>query len=353
MKNKMKNLILLWSLLIASFLLTGCSKKTISIGEMNIDFTNIQITDGTTGNHVALDQEQSQEFYMGIKDTKFVQGEAAKELIGWSYSIVFLKDEEVSQELHVNADDTMIYDGYIYKAKNPVFNLSYLDSIFHFTFEATVIGTDHGLLITPDQDSAEAKSSDKISVAIAETTVINDMEGNEISQEQLKVGDRIKITYNGTIAESYPAQITAFGIELIQENHLISGYISLIDTIYSMDSGLNNDISLIVIDTTKWVDITEDDKKIVLTTISEMYGKEVFDETYDGLVEAGLIDEEELTFIEGILIEITEMNNDKEKQTITCALKKWRSGIGAIGADAVAEFDGSEWTVETDNMWIS
>ncbi len=320
---------------------------------MGIEFTNIQITDGTTGNHVALDQEQSQDFYNGIKDAKFVQGESAKELTGWSYSIKFLKDEKVNKELQVNADDTMVYDGYIYKAKSPVFNLSYLDSIFHFTFEATVIGTSQGLLITPDKDSNEAKSSDKIMVTMAESAVIKGMDGKEINEEQLKVGDKIKITYGGEIAESYPAQITANGIEVLQENNLLSGYIALVDTIYSMDTGLNNDISMMVIDTTKWVDITEEDKKIVLTAISEMYSTSVIDDTYEGLVEEGLINEEELTFVEGILIEITDMKYDKDKQTITCALKKWRSGLGAIGADAIAEYDGSEWIVETDNTWIS
>jgi hypothetical protein len=84
-------------------------------------------------------------------------------------------------------------------------------------FTADVIEVEDGLLITPDKDSAEALSSDKIRVAAGEAEIIDD-KGNTIKIDDLKPGDRIRISYDGLIAESYPAQITADKIELTERN---------------------------------------------------------------------------------------------------------------------------------------
>lgn len=56
--------------------------------------------------------------------------------------------------------------------------------------------SDNSILVEPDAESNEAKSADKISVAL------NDIELNA------KVGDRVAVMYEGGIAESYPAQIS-------------------------------------------------------------------------------------------------------------------------------------------------
>lgn len=89
-------------------------------------------------------------------------------------------------------------------------------------FEAIITNTKEGLLISPDKDSVEYSSSDKILLAIKEAEII-DHEGNEIDMDILKAGDRIRVFYNGLIAESYPAQITADKIVLIGSNHIIDG----------------------------------------------------------------------------------------------------------------------------------
>ena len=67
------------------------------------------------------------------------------------------------------------------------------------SFTATVLETEPKLLVSPDAGTIESKSSDKIYVS---TSLISN---NPIPK--LKVGQKIKIVYNGEIAESYPAQI--------------------------------------------------------------------------------------------------------------------------------------------------
>lgn len=73
-------------------------------------------------------------------------------------------------------------------------------------FEADVIEADDRLLVSPDKDSAEFSTSDKIVVGLSKAENIPDL---------IKPGDRIRIFYDGVIAESYPAQISAYMIELI------------------------------------------------------------------------------------------------------------------------------------------
>ena len=71
----------------------------------------------------------------------------------------------------------------------------------------TIIGVyNNSILVEPEEGSNERRSSDKISMNITRpTNGINDF---------YVVGNKVKITYNGMIMESYPAQIIATKIEL-------------------------------------------------------------------------------------------------------------------------------------------
>ena len=77
-----------------------------------------------------------------------------------------------------------------------------------YEFVATIIGAyDSSILVEPEEGANERKSSDKISMIIKRPTDgINDF---------YVVGNKVKITYNGVIMESYPAQIVATKVELI------------------------------------------------------------------------------------------------------------------------------------------
>lgn len=220
-------------------------------------------------------------------------------------------------------------------------------------FEAEVIEAGDHLLVTPDKDSSEYKSSDKISVGLTDA-VITDKNGKKITLADLKAGDRIKITYNGVIAESYPAQISASEIEVTGHNVLIDGYLALIDDIYQEDSGLNGDITTIGLDTTGWVELTDIEKEIIFAEMKNTYGFEIAEGTSDELAEQGLIDKENLSFPKGILITISDMKYDKDKEEITCSIAKWRSGDGAVGSDNVtATYKDEKWTIKKDGRWIS
>jgi len=83
-------------------------------------------------------------------------------------------------------------------------------------FRATVLENNVSLLVEPEQGSDELRSSDKIAVH-ANDAGIYDANGKRIELSDIAVGQTVEITYGGLIAESYPAQITADKIKIIDE----------------------------------------------------------------------------------------------------------------------------------------
>jgi hypothetical protein len=220
-------------------------------------------------------------------------------------------------------------------------------------FNAEVIETGASLLIAPEVESNEYRSSDKISVSLNDAKIVN-ADGQEIAKEDLNVGDIITVTYNGIILESYPAQITASNIKVVDHNILMEGYLAIIDDLYLEDEGLNSDIKMIALDTTEWIGLTDIEKEIIFSKVKDKYGYEVVEGTFEDLSEEGIIDNENLLFKDGILITLSDMKYDQKKSKITCATKKWRSGLGAVGAnEVIASYDGKEWNIKKDGMWIS
>ena len=69
---------------------------------------------------------------------------------------------------------------------------------------------DKGILVSVNEDEDEFKSSDKINVSL-------DVKLKD-SMTNFEVGDKVRVFYDGTILESYPAQIhTVYAVLLIGE----------------------------------------------------------------------------------------------------------------------------------------
>lgn len=82
------------------------------------------------------------------------------------------------------------------------------DNTDKVTFNASVIennGT--SLLVSPLEGSSELNSSDKIVVRVP----VDNANLKDLSE--FNVGSIVKITYDGMIMESYPAQINAYNVE--------------------------------------------------------------------------------------------------------------------------------------------
>jgi hypothetical protein len=82
-------------------------------------------------------------------------------------------------------------------------------------FTATVLENSGSLLIAPLKDSNESRSSDKIVVHANDAAIYNH-DGENIALSSIIAGQSLQITYDGSIAESYPAQIWASRIQVIK-----------------------------------------------------------------------------------------------------------------------------------------
>lgn len=77
------------------------------------------------------------------------------------------------------------------------------------TFSANILEILEGsLLVQPVEGSWILQSSDQISVSLADAA-LQDQEGSEITTEDMYLGGLVTVTFDGEIAESYPAQVTA------------------------------------------------------------------------------------------------------------------------------------------------
>ena len=77
-----------------------------------------------------------------------------------------------------------------------------------YEFIGTIIDVyNNSIIVEPEEGSNERKSSDKISMVIKRPT--------DSTNDFYVVGNKVKITYNGVIMESYPAQIIATKVELV------------------------------------------------------------------------------------------------------------------------------------------
>ncbi len=220
------------------------------------------------------------------------------------------------------------------------------------TFQALVHTSEANLLVSPDKDSEEYKSSDQISVGIRDASIYN-KDGEKTELKEIQTGDIIEIAYNGIIMESYPAQITADRID-VKDTRLMDGYQALIEDIYSEDEGLNSNIEMVVIDTATLEELSGLEKEKLLGNLKDTFGLEVREGTYDQLVEEGLIDDKVLYFEKGILIKITEPSHNDKITEITCGISKWKGGLGAVGSDQVtASLKKNGWIIEKKGVWIS
>lgn len=83
--------------------------------------------------------------------------------------------------------------------------------------EATVIEVagQEQLLVEPVEGSPELGSADRI-VAHTHNALVLDAAGEETAIEEYEVGSLVHITYDGDIAESYPAQIWAEKVQVVE-----------------------------------------------------------------------------------------------------------------------------------------
>lgn len=92
-------------------------------------------------------------------------------------------------------------------------NAEVIDVRYIFAFKAAILEVrDSSLLVEPCEGEWERNSSDQIVVGMSALEIAEEVKA------EFEVGKTVLVQYNGTIEESYPAQLSAeYGVRLLEE----------------------------------------------------------------------------------------------------------------------------------------
>lgn len=132
--------------------------------------------------------------------------------------------------------------------------------------------------------------------------------------------------------------------------NMAEAYTTVIDKLYTEDSGLNGDIKYLAIDTSLMTNLADETKAELLKQLGS-YGFIVLDMSFEELQKQGYI--KDLYFKEGILFRIED--EPIKNNSITMKASKWRSGLGAIGHNNLTiNFKDGKWEItELGVSWES
>ena len=154
-------------------------------------------------------------------------------------------------------------------------------------------------------------------------------DGTSAASSNLLNGMVLSFGYD-TVLEMYPSIIQGAGpIQIVdQKDDIISMYLKTVKDLYEQDTGLNSDISMISLDVTGVKNLSAGDKEALRYLVANEFALDATLNTYDELVDLGLIKKNELFFKTGLLYTIsdTDISND----SFTFDISKWRGGDGAI-----------------------
>lgn len=105
-----------------------------------------------------------------------------------------------NKQATISAEDLEIINQMIPSKKNNQ------QSEVEYSFYGKVVETTaDSIIVEPNEEEEERKSADKILIGLGENT-----------DEQYRMGTNVKVTYNGMIMESYPAQVEVIKIEVVE-----------------------------------------------------------------------------------------------------------------------------------------
>lgn len=183
---------------------------------------------------------------------------------------------------------------------------------------------------------------------------VADKDGNPRDTDSLKPGMLVDVAYDGTIQESYPMGLGGVSrIILKEQGDDIAGlYRTVVDDLYEVDPGLNDNAEIFAFDLTSVSNITEAEKAALIYMIGNDYRVQSMAATFDELSEQGYIDKDKKYFEKGLLFIIED--NAVSGDSFTFDAQKWRSGLGAyFFVDYTASKTSQGWSYTIGSEMIS
>ena len=210
--------------------------------------------------------------------------------------------------------------------------------------EATLTGT----LVQLDGEQALIASDEEglLWVTLTDAQLL-DTDSRAVDRAVLPLGSPVEVGYNGLVEETYPAQTGADYLQLTGEgDDLVGLYRMVLADLWQEDEGLNSGVTTLALDLTGVTTLTEPEKEALTYLFGVDRQMEVQRATFDELCQQGLIDEENLVFLNGLLFTLSD--GEREADGFVFNAQKWASGLGAYfytDCRATRQADGWTYTV--------
>lgn len=164
----------------------------------------------------------------------------------------------------------------------------------------------------------------------------------------------VEAVCDGYVLESWPAQLQVHGVTVQeQEPDYFSLYMQVLEDLFAEDEGLNEPADYFGFDFSELNALRDNEKLLLAQNFSAAHSAQPLHGTLQELMDEGYIDEENLYWEDGVHFTIKEEKS--ENGTVSYSVKKWRSGLGAIGYDRSASLNSeNQWVFsEGSGFWIS
>ncbi|MCL2077528.1 MAG: hypothetical protein FWH08_03880 [Oscillospiraceae bacterium] len=159
---------------------------------------------------------------------------------------------------------------------------------------------------------------------------------------------------NATGSSWYTFRVSAaepVGIQ--KEQTQANAYFTVFEKLFEKDLALNDESTYLAVDLTD-VKLTETEPLTrLIQNFCDERGFTLLLDTPEGLKEKGYINDSfPIYFEDGFLISFKDIELKQDK--LVTSASKWRSGLGAFGADYTVKLNENTWEItKTENMWIS
>ena len=143
-----------------------------------------------------------------------------------------------------------------------------------------------------------------------------------------------EIDYNNSSVNSNDNELFITTKDGVSDIYLCELYLQVLEDLWNVDSGLNNEISQIGIDLSELSNLNEDQKDYVMIKFASKHNLPYIIGTWEELCEQGYIDKENLLWEDGLFFSI-KINEDAIKadneglEYISFDAQKWRGGLSA------------------------
>lgn len=193
---------------------------------------------------------------------------------------------------------------------------------------------------------ADGTGHDVYALSLADTPVRYE----DPDQTAVQPGDLVQVGYSGAVLETYPAQLGGVEGLLVKAegfDDLCALYLTVLQDLWGEDSALNEGVVQLGLDLSQ-TRLSPAEQGALGVALGWQLDLPVLQGTMEELTDQGVIDGENLTWVDGLLLSIREA--DPAAQDLTFTAEKWRGGLAAyLYTDCTAHQtrDGSwsEYTV--------